>query len=132
MNSIGPFQFAHLSQMAPGHKMTTTVQSRAGVDGIFYWLNGRRGQQFSVTSVYDAINLADAVLAIQNYEATIGAIANYVFGGVQLPRQVGILDVVPIPDKIRQTVIGVGGVLGTSNGLAMASWQLITTDVPAA
>ena len=128
-NHIGPFSFVRMTQMPLGHKNTTEIESRAGVDGVFVWLNGKRGEPFEVVTFADAPTFNDANILIQQYEQTVGALANVTFGGIDQPKQVAILNVRPISDQVKAVVLGVGGLNTESYAIAMASWTLITTDI---
>lgn len=132
MNKIGNFPFVTMSQMPTGHRRQTIVEARSGVNGVFVWHDGFRDRPFQVVTVADAVNVADAQTAIVNYQSIIGALANVIFANVLRPNQVCVLDVVPMPNQIRQTLLGIGGLYGTSNGIVAAQWTLVTTDIAAA
>lgn len=118
-----------MSLLPLSHKKSTLVESRSGVDGVFVWLNGTRGEPFEVTTFKDCATIGDADTAIKDYEAAIGSLANVTFAGVDQPKQVAILNVRPVPEQVRAVLHGIGGTLGTSAAIAVASWTLITTDV---
>ncbi len=121
---IGNFQFIDIGHFPIGQKQQVAMESRPGVDGLYFWLTGKRGQPFSVTTVADVENVFAAGVLMTQYEEVIGQVVPIVWSDRYLPKQYVVVDVVPVPDGIRQIVLGVGGLLGTSQGICTAQWTL--------
>ncbi len=123
-SSIGPFPFIRISEFPLPPQEQMELESRAGRHGMAAWLTGFKGQPFAVESIADTINGVAAANAITNYTALVGANPQtVVYGGVTLPYQVLVKGIEPL--EVTQTILGVGGLLGLSQGLVIARWRLI-------
>lgn len=122
--SIGTFNFVNMSVFPLGHKQQVEMESRPGVDGLYFWLTGERGQQFTVETFVDVANVFAAGTIFTQYEKLIGKVVPVVWSDNYMPKQYVVIDVVPIPEGIRQIILGVGGVSGISYGICTAAWTL--------
>lgn len=66
-NYIGThgFLFLHGDPVPPSEQIE--VQRRLGIDGLGFWLTGKVGPQFTMRSVVDCVDLADARETFQQY-----------------------------------------------------------------
>lgn len=127
-NYIGTYPFIQMSMLPLGSKQTTEIESRPGVDGTYIWLTGNRGEPFEVITVVDTDSVAASALLISHYEELIGTPQQVTFAGTIMPKLYAVLNVRPIPELIRQTVVGIGGTGGLSYGICAAQWTLVATD----
>jgi hypothetical protein len=125
--AIGSFTFLDL-QFPDYRKKQTAVEVRAGQDNHTTWITGTRGVPMQVVSWRDCVNFADAATAYNNYTTIIGTQQIVTWAGIVLPTYYDVLDVA-VGDNILRTVLGVGGVLGLSQGLVIATWTLIPTGI---
>lgn len=129
-NAIGEFQFIHLSRAfsKPVQQLAREVQS--GVKGVTLWRTGKRADPISLVSVVDAADCDAAEDLLHQYEELVGGDAvSCVWEGKQLaPLRVVVLGVEPLEDGIHQTLIGIGGILGSSNGLCRCLWHVQPVD----
>lgn len=124
---IGPFDFINLSRAPSGSMLTIEREVRPGVPGVTFWGVGRHSEPYAVASVRDVQDADAGHLTLAAYEAIVGT------GPVQLvwngrPRQVIVHRVEPLDNGVYQTLIGLGGILGTSNGMLRCAWLL--EDLP--
>lgn len=127
--SIGTFQFINIDVFPVGQKQQVSMESRPGVDGLYFWLTGQRGTPFTVTTAADVADANAAALQFIEYEQAIGSVVSVVWNGNALPKRYVIVDVQPVTEGIRQTILGVGGLLGTSQGLVTAQWTLAAAPI---
>ena len=123
-SSIGSFPFVRLSEFPLPPQEQIELESRAGRHGVAAWLTGFKGQPFAVDSLADTANGVAAANMIALYTSLVGAAPQtVVYGGVILPYQVLVKGIEPL--EVTQTILGVGGILGLSQGLVIARWRLI-------
>lgn len=102
---------------------TIEVERRAGVNGVTIWNTGTRPPAFVLVTMRDTVNQADAITAFSNYATLVGAAPQtLVYQGLTWAYKVAVLAVEPV--ELRATILGVGGVLGNSRGLARVRWTL--------
>lgn len=124
--SIGLFNFIDFNYPQRGSQ-GVHVDIRPGVEGQGIWLTGVRGRPINVTTFRDSIDVSDAANTIFNYQAIIGSSVNVTWAGLDLPFQFDVLNVEPVGPRggAHATVLGIGGILGVSNALAVANWTLM-------
>lgn len=128
-NFIGTYPMITMSMVPIGQKQTTDLEIRPGVDGVYVWLTGTRGEPFEVQTVTDVNSAQDAVVLMQFYEALVGTVVPVMFANWIMPKQYVVLNVRPIPDQCRQVLVGIGGTGGgPSYGILAASWTLVATE----
>lgn len=128
---IGQYPFVSMSQFPISEKTTVEIESRPGVDGLYFWDTGKRGRPFQVQTFADVNNVESAGYLMTLYEQEIGKVVPVVFAGLFLPNQYMVLDVEPLAEGIRQVAAGVGGLSypSTSAGIIQAVWTLAAAPV---
>lgn len=128
---IGQYPFVSMSQFPISEKTTIEIESRPGVDGLYFWDTGKRGRPFQVQTFADVNNVESAGLLMTLYEQEIGKVVPVMFAGIFMPNQFMVIDVEPIPEGIRQVAAGVGGLSypSTSAGIVQAVWTLAAAPV---
>lgn len=129
-NQIGEFQFINLSRAISGPVQQLVREVRPGVRGVTFWKTGTRAEPFQLLSVVDAADCDAAEDLLHQYEAIVGADpVAVIWNGKNLaPRKVVVMAVEPLEEGIHQTLIGIGGTLGVSNGLCRCVWTLNPID----
>lgn len=129
-NQIGDFQFIYLSRAFTGPVEQLLREVRPGVAGVTLWRTGKRADPFSVLSKADSADCSSAEDLLHQYEQLVGLKAvGVIWSGKNLaPLQVVVLGVEPLEDGISQTLLGIGGILGNSNGFAACVWHLQPID----
>ncbi len=114
-----------MSHVPGGPMQRIAREVRPGVNGSTFWNTGVRSEPIQLATVVDCANVNAATQLLRAYEATVGQVVSIDFAGDNLDG-VGILvaDVQPIEGGACQTVLGVGGTLGTSSGLLRCVWIL--------
>ncbi len=128
MYSIGSFNFISMNILPVANRDHVQIESRVGVDGHWIWSTGTRGQIMSVQTVVDLANIADAISLFNQYESAIGDSLSVQFAGAVFTSPYDVLDVRPETEGTRQVLVGIGGLLGTSNAVLVANWQLIQVN----
>lgn len=128
---IGQYPFVSMTQFPIAEKATIEIESRPGVDGLYFWNTGKRGRPFQVQTFADVNNVQSAGLLMTLYEQEIGKVVPVMFAGIFMPSQYMVIDVEPIPEGIRQVAAGVGGLSypSTSAGIIQAVWTLAAAPV---
>jgi hypothetical protein len=128
-NLIGDFPFIHLTRAIGGVAEQLVREVRPGVKGVTLWRTGKRAEPFALVSVVDTADCDAAEDLLHQYEDLVGQNPVPVtWEGKLLPFRVVVLHVEPLEEGIHQTLIGVGGVRGTSNGLCRCVWHLQPID----
>lgn len=126
---IGQYPFISMSHFPVGQKSATAIEVRPGVDGVYVWNLGQRGQPFTVQTVVDVNDIFSAGVLMSLYEKEIGKVVSVMFAGSAMPKRYAVLDVVPEAGGIQTVLLGVGGVSqGISNGLVVANWTLVAVN----
>lgn len=121
---IGNFDFINMSRVPSGAMTQLDREVRPGVNGVTVWDTGSRSTPFQVLTAADTVDVLNARAALRQYQAIAGR--NPVelwFAGV-FDSMVIVHHVDSIDDGIYQTLLGVGGRLGTSHGMIRALWTL--------
>jgi hypothetical protein len=124
IDSIGQFGFIKLSRPASFGMTRLEREVRPGVDGVTVWNTAWRAEPFQLLSVTDCENVGDARATLRAYEQIVGEGPVELWFGNQFDSNVIVHSVVPIDDGTYQTLLGVGGRLGTSFGMLHAAWTL--------
>ena len=129
-NQIGEFEFISLSRAISGVVQQTSREVRPGVKGVTLWKTGKRAEPFALMSQVDAADIDAAEDLLHQYEDLVGESAVPVnWNGKNLaPRLVVVLNVEPVEEGIFGTLIGIGGLLGNSNGFCRCVWTLQPID----
>lgn len=128
-NFIGTYPMITMSMVPIGRKQTTDLETRPGIDGVYVWLTGTRGEPFEVQTVTDIQSATDSIQLLQLYEAMVGTVQPVMFANWVMPKKYTVLNVRPIPEQCRQVLLGIGGTTnGTSYGILAASWTLISSE----
>ncbi len=128
---IGQYPFVSMTQFPIGEKTTIEIESRPGVDGLYFWNTGKRGTPFQVQTFADVNNVESAGFLMTLYEQEIGKVVPVMFAGLYLPQQYAVINVEPVAEGIRQVSAGVGGLSypSTSLGIIQAIWTLAAAPV---
>ncbi len=129
-NSIGEFEFISLSRAISGVVQQVAREVRPGVKGVTLWKTGKRAEPFSLMSEVDTADVDTAEDLLHQYEELVGESSVLVtWNGKNLaPRRVVVLNVEPVEGGIFQTLIGIGGLRGNSNGFCRCIWTLQPID----
>jgi hypothetical protein len=127
--SIGPFEFINLSRPPSRSKLRTEREIRPGVAGTTMWGLGRQAAPYQTMSVCDVEDAAAGELLLEDYEAIVGTQAYELYWAGVFNSMVYVHDVVPLENGIYQTLQGIGGILGSSNGMIRCIWTLEALQV---
>lgn len=129
-NQIGEFQFISLSRAISGPVEQLAREVRTGVKGVTLWKTGKRAEPFMLVSEADTADVDAAEDLLHQYEDLVGENPVPVtWNGKNLaPRLVVVMNVEPIENGIFQTLLGIGGLLGNSNGFCRCIWTLQPID----
>lgn len=128
-NKIGDFSFIHLSGAITGPVQQVVREVRPGVKGVTLWRTGKRAEPIVRASVVDTADCDAAEDLLHQYEELVGQNpVPVLWEGKLLARKVVVMDVQPLEEGIHQTLLGIGGTLGTSNGLCRCLWFLQPID----
>lgn len=126
---LGPFTFINLT-VPVGLKERITRDVRSGVDGTTLWKTGKRGEPFPCVSVTDPANVAAAGVLLAEYQEAVGELLDLTWAGIHVAGvKFAVLDVLPFPNGMHATLLGIGGTGGTSEALLRAQWVLEAIDV---
>lgn len=128
---IGQYPFVSMSQFPIAEKSSIEIESRPGVNGLYFWDTGKRGRPFQVQTFADVFNVESAGLLMTQYEQEIGKVVPVMFAGIFMPNQYMVIDVEPVAEGIRQVAAGVGGLSFpfVSGGIVQAVWTLAAAPV---
>ena len=124
-NKIGTYEFHNLDSLGPDFNNQLLVESRAGVDDVILWKVGKRGQQFTTSSLRLVANLAAAHSLVESYRTAIGDTLDYKFGGIVQTHKVSVIDVRPQPQGVRAIISGLDEDGSTFGAMVRADWTLI-------
>lgn len=126
---IGEFEFVSLSRALSRQKQQLERELRPGTDGVSLWRTGRRGEPFELVSFADVESVSAAQALLARYEDAVGGEpVEAVWADDEFEGLLVIHNVLPVPGGCRQTLIGVGGLLGSSHGYLRAVWLVETVD----
>lgn len=127
---IGDFEFISLSRVFPRPTQKLVREKRPGLHGVTLWRTGRTGEPFQITSAADCASLEAAEALLHLYELLVGADPVVVrWGNLDLPDILAVVHDVQAPEGgIFRTVLGIGGLLGTSQAFCRAIWTVETID----
>lgn len=130
---IGDHEFINLSRFPSVPSKRIVREVRAGVSGTTFWNTGTRSTPFSLLSVVNCADLADAKSIFEGYQETKNLMnaVPVTWGGQPLaPTRIMILDVETIDAGMYATLLGIGGV-GPSPSYAMlhCRWDVETVNV---
>jgi hypothetical protein len=126
---LGPFAFINLT-VPVGLKERLARDVRSGVDGVTFWKTGKRGEPFSLLSVTDVANVAAAGVLLDGYHEAVGELLDLTWAGLPIQGvQFLVLDVLPLPQGMHATLLGIGGTGGTSEALLRCQWILEAIDI---
>jgi hypothetical protein len=121
---IADFMFINLSR-PPSKAMKRTVREvRPGVANVTQWGVGATAQPFALLSSRDAIDTEDAQNILALYEAIVGGDPVALIWAGFNQGLVFVHSVAPLDDGIFATLLGKGGMLGTSNAKIHCQWML--------
>jgi hypothetical protein len=121
---IGDFDFIDLSR-APSRSLTRTVREvRPGASGVTLHRMGSQPAPYSLVSVRDVADVETGLDLYAEYEDAVGSDpVTLIWAGVD-KGLVYIHNVLPLDEGIYATLLGIGGLEGTSNGMVRAAWTL--------
>jgi hypothetical protein len=129
---IGPFEFINLSRAPSRSQQTAVREVRPGVAGVTIYRMGKQPMPYQVLSVCDVEDAATGLLLLEDYESLVGTDPVELYWAGVFSSLVYVHQVQPIDGGIYQTLLGVGGILGSSNGMIRAVWTLEEIAVEAA
>lgn len=120
---IGQFEFLSLSRPPARPTSRLVREVRPGANGVSYWDEGKVAGPFLVGSVRDTENCLAADDLLAAYQATVGNAQEMGWCG-ENRGAVMVLGVDVVDGGAYQTLLGIGGILGTSRGLLRCQWVL--------
>jgi hypothetical protein len=129
VSQIGTFTFVSMLPPPPFPYQNLEFEARAGVNGYAAWKTGIMADQFQVSTLIDLPTIAAAATIFSNYQALVAASpVGIAYAGMPLPFYVLVQKVEA--EEMRATVLGVGGINGTSRAILRAKWTLIPWVLP--
>jgi len=128
--AIGAFEFLRLSRPLSRPTQKLVRELRPGTSGVTFWRTGKVAGPVQIASAVDAAQIEAAEGLIHQYELLVGADPVPVrWGGINLVDILAVIhDVQPVEGGIFATLLGVGGLLGTSRGFCRAVWTIEPID----
>ena len=128
--AIGAFEFISLSRVFSRPTQKLVREARPGSSGVTFWRTGKRAEPVQIESAVDVGNIEQAEALIHAYELLVGADPVVVrWGGLDLPDILAVVhDVQPVDHGVFKTLLGIGGVLGTSQAFVRALWMIEPID----
>jgi hypothetical protein len=131
--SIDEFEFISLSRAIPRPTKGIVREVRAGVKGTTFWDTNSRGQPFTILSIVNAADVADAMNLFEQYQALKDDFApvQVVWDDELLdPTRLMILNVDVIEHGLYATLLGIGGVADTpSFGMLKCRWDVEAVNI---
>jgi len=126
---IGDFSFVALSRAFSRPMQQVEREIKPGTDGVSLWRTGKRGEPFELLSFADVADVAAGQALLAAYEdAAGGDPVAAVWDGEEFDGSLFIHRVMPPPGGLRKTLIGVGGLLGSSHAYLRAIWLVEPLD----
>ena len=123
-NSIGQFNFISLEGEYDPEAQSIVIDSRPGVDGMEFTLQGNKGQPFPMVSLVDSNTLATAKQLIRDYKTLIAAGTVGVWKNGEVHFQCKVLGVTPL--RIAKITTAVGNKQSAAAGaIVECRWDLI-------
>ena len=124
---IHQFTFVNMTRPPSEKQERLNVISQAGTDGQTIWKTGTRPNPYQVMTMVDHTTLADAVNLFRDYAEIIGSDpAQLIWAGNDY--DVANIRVIPMSVElvaVREVVLGVGGVTGSSGATLRCVWTLL-------
>ena len=128
--SIGDFHFISLSRAFSRPVWQIEREIRPGFDGATFWRMGRRSEPMPLRSVVDVADLDAALATLRAYEQLVGENPVTVkWADRDLAQMlVFVHGVVPEEGGLHATLLGIGGLQGTSHAFLRCIWLVETLE----
>lgn len=126
---LGDFSFINLTRALSRPVERLEREIRLGTSGVTFWRTGKRGEPFQLASVADVADVDAAQDLLAEYEDLVGGDpVNAIWADRAHESLVVVHNVMPLEGGLHATLIGIGGLLGSSNALLRAVWLVETID----